>query len=186
MRWRNACLLPPILTADILCPDRPLLTDYSAFLASFIGLPVSHVWRGYGSALFVELGDLTPTRVRRDGSPGNPEGEMSLMIEWSWRIERPRSILCGSFSEETKWPGAFAKLVGSTVENVTIFGRLPEVSLAFSNGLHLSSFMTADGQPQWVLFDRRKPTTSWLAVERGAVTYGVEERPRRDLSPQSE
>jgi hypothetical protein len=162
------------------------LTDFSAFLASVVGLPVSHVWRGYGSALFVELGELTPSRVRRDGSPGNPEGEMSLMIEWSWRIERPRSILCGSFSDETKWPGAFAKLVGTTVENVTIFGRLPEVSLALSNGLHVSSFMTAEGQPQWVLFDRRAPTTSWLAVERGAVTYGMEERPRRNLSPQPE
>ena len=164
--------------------ERPRLTDHSAFLASFIGLPVSHVWRGYGSALFVELGELTPTRVRRDGSPGNPEGEMSLMIEWSWRIERPRSILCGSFSEETTWPRAFAKLVGSTVKNVTIFGRLPEVSLAFSNGLHLSSFMTADGQPQWVLFDRRKPTTSWLAVERGVVSYGIAEMPRHTPAPQ--
>ena len=106
---------------------------------------------------------------------------MSLMIEWSWRIERPRSILCGSFSEETKWPGAFAKLVGSTVEGVSIFGRLPEVSLAFSNGLHLSSFMTAEGQPQWTLFDRREPKTSWLAVERGVLSYGTEEQPRRTV-----
>jgi hypothetical protein len=51
-----------------------------------LGMEVTHVWRGYGSALFLEMGKLTP-QMRRDGTPGNPKGEMELMIEWNWRIE---------------------------------------------------------------------------------------------------
>jgi hypothetical protein len=52
------------------------------FTARLIRLPVSHIWRGHGSALFLEFGLLQP-RTKRDGSLGFPEGEMSLMIEWS-------------------------------------------------------------------------------------------------------
>ena len=29
----------------------------------------------------------TAPGIRRDGSAGNPKGEMTLFIEWSWRIE---------------------------------------------------------------------------------------------------
>ena len=76
------------------------MTDWiEHFRAAAYGLVLAHVWRGHGSALFVELGALTP-RLRRDGSPGEPKGEIGLMIEWSWRIEDARSIICGSWSDE--------------------------------------------------------------------------------------
>jgi hypothetical protein len=121
--------------------------------------------------LFVEFGDLTTGRIRKDGSVGNPDGQMSLMIEWSWRIERPRSILCGSFSEESQWSKAFEKLLGATVTKAALFGRLPEISISLSNDLHLASFMTADGQPHWTLFDRATSDTSWLTVRQGRVVH---------------
>jgi hypothetical protein len=69
------------------------------FRDALIGLPLSHVWRGYGSAIFLEFGRLTP-RTRRSGEAGNPRGELGLMIQWSWRIEDTVSILCGSWSQE--------------------------------------------------------------------------------------
>ena len=77
--------------------------NFDSFAAPFIGLPVSHVWQGYGSAIFLEFG-RTQTGRRRDGSPGNPRGEWSLMIQWSWRIEGKRRIWCGSSSDRTRWP----------------------------------------------------------------------------------
>jgi hypothetical protein len=143
---------------------------FETFTAPLIGMPVSHVWRGYGSALFLEFGRLHSTGDRRDGSPRNPDGEMGLMIGWSWRIERPRSILCGSWSEETRWPKAFEALIGSTVINLETFARLPEIAVGFSNGLHVASFMTAEGQPDWALFDRRTPDVCWLTVRGGRLT----------------
>lgn len=143
-------------------------SDPAAFLSSLVGMPVSHVWRGYGSALFLEFGRLRPT-TKRDGSDGNPEGEMSLMVEWSWRIEGRRSIVCGSWSEEQKWPRAIALLQNAAVAHVTLFGRLPEIELRFANDARLLSFMTAEGNPAWALIDRRGDTSESLYVHRGSL-----------------
>jgi hypothetical protein len=140
------------------------LSDYQKAL---IGKHVSHVWRGYGSALFLEIGRLS-ARKRLDGSPGQPDGELTLGIEWSWRIEKARSILGGSWSSEAKWPGFFSRLVGAEVTDFQVFGRLPEAELRLSNGLRVLSFMTSEGQPQWSLVNRTGPITQ-LTVANGKL-----------------
>ena len=132
------------------------------------GMPVAHVWRGGGSALFVELGALTQ-QARQDGTPSEPAGEIELMIEWSWRIEDERSIVCGSWSDEALWRPSFDRLLGCTVTGLTTFGRLPEVVLSLSGGLHVASFMTADGDPEWALFDRRGPEVLTIGCREGTV-----------------
>lgn len=145
------------------------MTDAIAhFAAAARGMAVSHVWRGYGSALFIELGRLTPS-TRRDGSPGQPTGEIEMMIEWSWRIEDERSILCGSCSNEELWAPSYARLLGQHVSDLATFGRLPELMLSLSGGLHVSSFMTAEGDPAWTVFDRRGPTVRTLDCRSGVV-----------------
>ena len=149
-------------------------TDFAAFSAPLIGQPVSHLWRGHGSALFLEFGQLRPS-IRRDGSLGNPKGEMSLMIEWSWRIEGRRSILCGSWSDEQKWPRAFKLVRSASVAEAILFGRLPEIELCLSNGVRVLSFMTAEGNPMWTLFDR--DGDRWLCVRRGIL--GIEDNETR-------
>jgi hypothetical protein len=138
------------------------------FRRGVCGLPVSHVWRGHGSALFVEFGELTPSS-RRDGTPGNPDGEFGLMIEWSWRIEGASDILCGSWSEEEMWEPAFQNMIGRTVEGLTTFGRLPEIAVALSGDMHLASFMTSEGQPEWALFDRRSAEVRTIHSRDGRV-----------------
>jgi hypothetical protein len=160
-RERNQTILAMVERLD----EMMSTSGFAAFTAPLIGLPVSHVWRGHGSALFLEFGQLRPsTAERRDGSQGNPEGEMTLMIEWSWRIEGRRSILCGSWSEERKWARAFALLRNAAVTNVALFGRLPEIELCLSNDARVLSFMTSEGDPQWALFDRRENPDRWLSV----------------------
>lgn len=141
-----------------------------AFQQALIGLPVSHVWRGYGSALFIEFGKLQPsTLVRRDGTPGASSGELGLMIEWSWRIESGSSILCGSWSDEELWEPAFKQLIGRQVVGLTTLGRLPEIEVALFGDMHVVSFMSAEGDPAWALFDRRNDRLVTLASERGAL-----------------
>lgn len=150
------------------------LSLFEAFALPLVGLPVSHVWQGHGSAIFLEFGTLTPsTRTRRDGSLCNPTGELGLMIEWSWRIEGKRSILCGSWAEKRCWPRALACLAKASVINVALFGRLPELDPALSNGAHVVSFMTAQGEPAWTLFDRRGSECRWLQVQRGRLCVGA-------------
>lgn len=147
---------------------------FETFAAPLIGLPVAHAWQGYGSAIFLEFGALTPSkRRRRDGSlsnpVGNPDGEMGLMIEWDWRIEGKRSILCGSSTDKQRWPRALACLTKSTVVGAALFGRLLEIDLALSSGVHVASFMTDRGDPEWTLFDRRASISRWTYVRRGLL-----------------
>lgn len=149
---------------------------FDSFVAPLIGLPVTHAWQGYGSAILLEFGAQAPT-VRRDGSPGHPEGEMGLMIEWSWRIEGRRSILLGSWSDESRWRRGLACLTNGLVTSARTVGRLPEIELTLSTELHVASMNTSTGDPAWVLFDRRGQRTRWLKVRRGRLCVDDEPIP---------
>ena len=143
------------------------------FREPLIGLPLSHLWRGYGSAIFLEFGRLTP-RTRRDGRPRNPCGEFSLMIQWSWRIESATSILCGSWSKEPLWQPTFDQLRNKVVAELSVVGRLPEIVVALSESFYVSSFMTAEGDPQWCLFDRRDAALRTMTVKDGCLNSFVD------------
>jgi hypothetical protein len=101
------------------------------------------------------------------------------MIEWSWRVERARSIEVGSWSTEQRIDAAIARFTGPTVTEVTVTGRLPELLIGLSDGRWVHSFMTAEGQPSWTVFlaDRR-----WLCVERGMLIHDVQTPTTRRIS----
>jgi hypothetical protein len=139
--------------------------DFVEAVAASAGLEVSHTWRGYASAIFLELGRLR--RVRREN---NPHGEFSVMLEWSWRVESPRRVEFGSWSGERKITTGVASLRGHTVEAIAIEGRLPELVIALNGGRWVHSFMTTEGQPRWVLF---LPTRDWVCVRRGGLVREV-------------
>jgi hypothetical protein len=99
------------------------------------------------------------------------------MIEWSWRVERARSIEVGSFSSERRIDAGIARLSGSRIKTIDIAGRLPELVVELSDGRRIHSFMTAEGQPAWTIL---LPDKSWLAVERGTLVHDTQNvRPRR-------
>jgi len=129
------------------------------------------VWRGFGSALFLEFGELIPGKVR-NGKEGNPLGELTLMIEWSWRIENPRSILGGSWSSEVKWPSMFNKVLAANVVGVEFFGHIPEICISLNNGRRIASFSTVEGQPEWALLTR-KPSLGSLVVKGGRLSVDL-------------
>ncbi len=147
------------------------IETFDRFAASLIGLPISHLWRGYGSALFIEFGKLHPV-ANLDGSSGHPEGEVSLGVEWSWRIEDRTSIRCGSWSEETLWEPAFDMLRHTQVAKCELFGVLPEVSVNTDGGIRFLSFSTTDGQPRWHFVDRRDGPPRWFSVREGRLYLG--------------
>jgi hypothetical protein len=152
--------------------------DFETLTASLIGLPISHIWRGYGSAIFLEFGSLEQ-RKRRDGSAGNPVGEWTLMVEWSWRIEGKRRIWCGSWSDEERWPRVFSRLQNLSVHSIALVGRLPEIDLTLSNGLHVVSCMTAEGDPEWGLIRRHNGITTDICVQAGRIFVSTE--PDKDI-----
>jgi hypothetical protein len=142
------------------------------FRNALVGLPLSHLWRGYGSTICLEFGVLTPLH-RRSGEAANPLGELGLMIQWSWRIENTSSILCGSWSEESLWATTFDLLRNREVIELSTVGRLPEVVVALTDSFYVSSFMTAEGNPGWALFDRRDGALRTLSVLDGRLKLDV-------------
>ncbi len=136
------------------------------YRTALVSQRISHVWRGHGSALFLELGQLSPAS-RRDGTSGNGSGEYTVMIEWSWRIENENAIVCGSWSDEGEWERHFQSLVGRNLEEVCLSGRLPELAISVSGNLYVCSFMTSEGQPAWSILDRKAGRT--LYVKDGRI-----------------
>lgn len=144
---------------------------FEALAASLIDERIAYLWRGYGSAIFIEFGELTQTK-NRDGSRGHPEGQVSLGVEWSWRMEDDATIICGSWSEDDLWEPSLARLRDRRVKSIKLFGRLPEIELSTDRGDRFLSFSTTDGQPQWHLVDRRTEVAQWFSVRNGGLHLG--------------
>jgi hypothetical protein len=123
---------------------------FAAYGEAMARMRLSNVWRGFGSTLFLEFGELT-----RKYDCHHAKGEISAMIPWNWRIEHGSAIICGSDFEEP-WAPTFERLVGTTVHDVTTFGRLPELYVSLSDQYHVASFMTGKGDPTWAFIDHRK------------------------------
>ena len=147
------------------------VASFKALAASLHGQSISYIWRGYGSAIFIEFGDLTP-KAERGISSTHTEGAVSLGVEWSWRIEDETDILCGSWSDEGIWEKAIDQLRDAQVSGLTLFGRLPEVELVTDGGVRFLSFSTTEGQPQWHLVDRRTVPPRWFTVRAGQLHLG--------------
>lgn len=126
-----------------------------------LGLPINYVWRGHGTALFIEFGDLAKEEGRN-----HPQGEFSLMLDCDWRIEKPRSILIGSYYSTKRIDNQIKKLVGCKVAKIEIIGYLPEIIISLSPNFRIVSFTSYNNQPDWGLF---LPDKSWLCCKRGKI-----------------
>lgn len=148
--------------------------EFATLTRPLLGMPVTHPWRGYGSALFLELGPVK--RIRRLRRPGHSlKGRVTIMIQWSWRVERPRSIAFGSWSTENKIDSGIPTLKRAVIEAISLDGnRLPELILDLTEKRRLRSMMTSDGQPEWSV---RLPDDSWLFVKRGVVNRRLPSQP---------
>lgn len=142
--------------------------SFEVFTSGLLGLQINSLWRGVGSAVFFELGRLSE-RIKRDGSRGEPNGEVTIGVEWSWRIEDENSILCGSWSDEELWEPTFDRLRDTKVSEIKLFGALPEVAISTSASLSFNSFSTTEGQPAWYFVDRRAKDVCSYYVENGKV-----------------
>jgi hypothetical protein len=50
-------------------------------------------------------------------------------------------------------------------------GRLPEIDVMLSNGLHVVSCMTAEGDPQWGLINRCNKSVNSMGVPAGRLIF---------------
>lgn len=127
------------------------------------GLEISLAWKGYGSAIFLELGRLSPPRQPRGR---HERGEACLCVEWDWRVENSSSILFGSSDTRPEIADGIRGLEGSRIDDIAAVGAVPEIVALFSNEQRLRSMaMTIEG-PQWGI---RLPSGAWLSSKEGAL-----------------
>jgi len=155
------------------------LEQFNEFFRSIINLPINLVWRGYGSAVFLEIGEISEKVIyntKRDKSRIVKEGQFGLMIEWSWRVEKQKSIYFGSWSTDRIIDNRLPKLQHKTIKNIEVIGRLPELIIEISDGLWLHSFATSESQPRWCLFlNRNEQPKKWIISEKGKLILETEQ-----------
>jgi hypothetical protein len=100
-------------------------------------------------------------------------GDITVMIEWSWRIEKVRSIIVGSFDSQRQIESKTQVLKGQRVTDIVIACRLPELNMSFSGNNWLHSFATEAGQPQWALLF---PDEGSMVVQGGRIYFENKEK----------
>ena len=147
-------------------------------LDSLVGHIVTHIWFGHYSALYLELGELTSSKLtRRDGSLGNPRGEFTVYAGFDWRIERPRTVYGSRNCSRRRQKSITAKLLGTKVTSASVYGRIPELQVGFSSGMWLTTFGLGRGDPDWRVSFRR-PSTLHVSTSHGRLSVD-----RRDFEP---
>jgi len=136
-------------------------------IQTLIGLPVSLPWKGYGSAIFLELGELVrrPSGQRRT----RDEGEAGIYVGWDWRCEAGNTVLFGSSNSRPAIERGIQALLASKIVSIAINGKVPELSIEFSNGYRLiSAAMLPDGS-EWSV---RLAENLYLSAEKGVLLLG--------------
>jgi hypothetical protein len=149
---------------------------FEAYRQRLRGMELTYAWKGYGSAYFLEFGDLKYGTFPSGRLRNFPSGQLGVNLSWGWRVEQGNRIICGGWSDDDIWPGVFKALLGAQVTDIVWFGRLPEIEIELSNGFRLLSFMPVEDGPEWAIRIRKPDgeTASLLEWRDGTfieVTY---------------
>ena len=176
---RDAKIVPEMAKQD-LRQQRITYEQFRALTRPLLGLTVSRTWRGYGSTIFLEMGELKEVtrRGKDDTTRVSLQGQATIMFEMDWRVERPQSILFGSFASKQKIEHSIKKLEDEKVVDIDVEGRLPEIVIALSGGFWVHSFRTLDGQPEWCLFfNEGGDCLAWIDSYRGGLRQTFDKQP---------
>ena len=137
--------------------------EFQILAQPLIGLNVSLPWKGYGTAIFLELGALAPEKSR--GHCYN-KGEACIGVEWDWRVEAAGKVLYGSSNSRPKMMAGIKGQQGSTIQSLAVGGEVPELVIQFSNGHYLRSMVMAAGNPEWTI---RLADGRWVYAMNGRI-----------------
>jgi hypothetical protein len=149
-------------------PDEELTTEQAnEKIQTLIGLPVSLPWKGYGSAIFLELGELDQ---RLSGQRRTrEEGDACIHFDWDWRCETGNTVLFGSSSSRPAIERGIRTLHGSKVFSIAVNGKVPELSIEFSNGSRLITAAMLPNGSEWSI---RFGEGLYLSAEKGTLLLG--------------
>jgi hypothetical protein len=148
--------------SDIVYP----VEEFPMLIAPLVGLRVALPWKSYGSMVFLELGQLTAVdSTRRD----HLVGEATISVTWDWRVEHNSSVLYGSSNTGPRIERGLSGLLGVTIASMSVAGRVPELTVSFSNGHVLRSMIMVTGEPEWMI---KLPVGRWLFGRAGQLLVG--------------
>ena len=151
------------------------ITDLKSKLLKLVGLNISLAWKGYGSAIFLELGNLTKEETTRSH---NAIGEACIWLEWDWRVEKNGRIQFGSSNNSPEIEKGITHLVGLKIEKIEINGEVPELTVSLSNGYRIQTMAMVTGDPRWAIRQTDSTYLSWEnsnAVENRGDEAGPED-----------
>ncbi len=140
--------------------------EFDALVQPLVGLTVALPWKGYGSAIFLELGQLSPLQSRQQTSN---EGEACISVTWDWRVESGSSVLYGSSNSRPRIGHGIRSLMNAKIHGLSLVGEVPELAVHFSNGHCLRSMAMISGDPMWSI---KLPSGEWLCARAGALLIG--------------
>jgi hypothetical protein len=120
-----------------------------------VGLPISAVWLGDDTALYLELGPVTDTYPS-----GRPKAEYTAYLGFRWALESD----AGQELSSTQDGGTALIGVTLTGHRITALAVSPacELVLDLSSHHRLCSMASEPGEPEWAL---HLPSGSCIAVE---------------------
>ena len=116
-----------------------------------VGMPVSRVWNGGASALFLELGDLQPWDTGRRRR--SKRGEVTLQIEWNWRVQTRTKILVGS--DQSNWAinKYIRRLKGLEIVAIALDDEVKnDLIVQFSEEIQLQTSRLTSGDGEWLIW----------------------------------
>jgi len=139
--------------------------DFPALVQPLLGLPVSLPWKGYGSTIFLELGELAPLGA---GHRYN-KGQACISVNWDWRVETESAVLFGSSNSGPAIGCGISGLRETTLQSLLVVGEVPEIEAQFSNGHRLYSKAMVTGDPEWSI---RLPDGRYVHAKGGRICIG--------------
>jgi hypothetical protein len=128
------------------CYQSLTVAECNQLLSACKGLKITHVWRSVSPCIFLEIGRLA--KVHRHH---HPVGQVSVMVETDWRVEKPRSVEVGSGFSSTRIDKRLPTLVSAMVNSIEVTGRLPELAIGLDDGRRFVTFTTWMSQPRWAI-----------------------------------
>lgn len=150
--------------------------EFSNLILPIIGMKVSLAWKGIGSAVFLELGALKLSDL---GEKYHQKGEACIYLDFNWRLEKDKSIICGSSDSRPYINEQIKLLEDSFIETIELKGDIPELLIRYSNGMRNQTMQLMSGEPGWSV---RLGNGDYLFFENGSLVLSVNDGIRDEQS----
>lgn len=150
-------------------PAKELPINISPSIGLLINKPVSCVWLGDYSALYLECGALSPGRLRRDGSVGNPVGEITVYLGFEWLIKQDGSLL-KSDTRPVPIQSIVGQLSGVIIISAGLCAKRKNLELVFSHSSRLVTLSGDENDPEWSVSFNTNPL-GHLSICNGKLVH---------------